>query len=91
VCCRGSQGPRCVSLGRIGSLKPRTAVDRNRRTYLLAAVETCQLPLAENGCALQHAEITEPRRVSKNKEASENLSCHDFRLFFLAMDAIAVA
>ena len=39
------------------SAKRRAAVGRNQRTYLLAAllaaVATCQLPLAENACALQ--------------------------------------
>ena len=39
-----------------------TAVSGSQRTYLLAAVATCQLPLGENGCALQNAEIAEPRR-----------------------------
>ena len=43
-------------------LKRNAASGRYQRTYLLAAVATCQLPLGENDCALQNAEIAEQRR-----------------------------
>lgn len=64
-------------------LKHSSAVSRNQRTYLLAAllaaVATCQLPLGENGCALQNAEIAEQRRAAQRMtEAMRKLKLWHF-------------
>ena len=53
--------------------------NRPKRTYLLAAIATCQLPLGENGCALQNAEIAEQRRAAQRMtEAMRKLKLWHF-------------